>query len=282
VSTPHPPHIKVSQLVFIELIIFSHRCALAFFSLLRQTCLITILAQIGCYVPAEDCELTPVDCIYTRLGASDRLLLGQSTFFVEVSFPTGEDSFFLRIGLTPFFTMQLAETAAALRGATRRSLVIMDELGRGTSTFDGTAIASATVQHLVERSKCVSLFATHYHSLLDEWDNTPNVRLGHMECIVSGETEENNITFLYTLGDGVCPKSFGINVARLAGLPDEVLSNAKRISTEFENEMITGDGSQSEIVLKDHNAVAIKHRINELADAGDWNELQKLWKQLQD
>ena len=96
------------------------------------------MAQMGCYVPAERCALTPVDRIFTRLGASDRILLGESTFFVE-----------------------LAETAAAVRGATRRSLVIMDELGRGTSTFDGTAIASATVNYLVETNKCLTLFATH-------------------------------------------------------------------------------------------------------------------------
>jgi DNA mismatch repair protein MSH6 len=112
-------------------------------TLLRQTCLIAILAQVGSFVPAESCALTPVDRIFTRLGASDRILCGQSTFFVE-----------------------LAETAAAARGASRRSLVIMDELGRGTSTFDGTAIASATVKHLVERSKCLTLFATHVSSLL--------------------------------------------------------------------------------------------------------------------
>ena len=111
-------------------------------TILRQTCLIAILAQIGSFVPAERCTLTPVDRIFTRLGASDRILCGQSTFFVE-----------------------LAETAAAARGATRRSLVIMDELGRGTSTFDGTAIASATVKHLVERNKCLTLFATHVRPL---------------------------------------------------------------------------------------------------------------------
>jgi DNA mismatch repair protein MSH6 len=112
-------------------------------TLLRQTCLIAILAQVGSFVPAERCALTPVDRIFTRLGASDRILCGQSTFFVE-----------------------LAETAAAARGATRRSLVIMDELGRGTSTFDGTAIASATVKHLVERNKCLTLFATHVSLLV--------------------------------------------------------------------------------------------------------------------
>ncbi|EED94258.1 MutS family, partial [Thalassiosira pseudonana CCMP1335] len=185
-------------------------------TLLRQTCLITILAQIGSFVPAEQCALTPVDRIFTRLGASDRILCGQSTFFVE-----------------------LAETAAAVRGATRRSLVIMDELGRGTSTFDGTAIASATVKHLVERSQCVTLFATHYHSLLEDWKNEPSIRLGHMECIVEDDSEDDaekrsNITFLYTLGEGPCPKSFGVNVARLAGLPDDVLQKAKLVSAAFE------------------------------------------------
>ena len=186
-------------------------------TLLRQTCLITILAQIGSYVPADSVELTPVDRIYTRLGASDRILLNQPTFFVE-----------------------LAETAAALRGATRRSLVIMDELGRGTSTFDGTAIASATVEHLVQRNQCIALFATHYHSLLEEWKTNKNVSLGHMEVVVEENEEgrdETNITFLYTLGPGICPKSFGINVARLADLPLSVLEDSKRISAEFEDEM---------------------------------------------
>jgi len=231
---------------------------------LRQTCLIAILAQIGCFVPAEECSLTPVDRIFTRLGASDRILMGQSTFFVE-----------------------LAETAAALRGATRRSLVIMDELGRGTSTFDGTAIASATVKHLVERSKCLSLFATHYHSLLDEWKDHHNVRLGHMECVVdmgnvtsrSGSgPEESNITFLYTLGDGGCPKSFGINVARLAGLPQEVLSNAKRISADFERQI--NGGSRALTAVFDSSAKDIKRRIHGAIHAGAWDDLSSLKKAL--
>jgi DNA mismatch repair protein MSH6 len=233
-------------------------------TLLRQTCLISILAQIGCFVPAEDCALTPIDRIYTRLGATDRILLGQSTFFVE-----------------------LAETAAALRGATRRSLVIMDELGRGTSTFDGTAIASSVVKHLVDRSKCLSLFATHYHSLLEEWKHNRNVRLGHMECIVENgittsrpeneEKDESTITFLYTLGEGVCPKSFGINVARLAGLPEDVLSNAKRISSEFEQE-VNGNGSSS---FTPCNGVVRRSHITKAIEAGDWAKVSDLWQSLQ-
>ena len=242
-------------------------------TLLRQTCLITILAQIGCFVPAEECSLTPVDRIFTRLGASDRILLGQSTFFVE-----------------------LAETAAALRGATRRSLVIMDELGRGTSTFDGTAIASAAVKHLVERNCCLALFATHYHSLLEDWKDEPSVRLGHMECVVEGgdddgnamdvddegegdETKnDHNITFLYTLGAGTCPKSFGINVARLAALPEEVLTKAKKVSTDFENEM---NGLANHAKVSPASAVDLQRRIQEAVASENWAEVEKLWSELQ-
>jgi DNA mismatch repair protein MSH6 len=238
-------------------------------TLLRQTCLIAILAQIGCFVPAKECALTPIDRIFTRLGASDRILQGQSTFFVE-----------------------LAETASALRGATRRSLVIMDELGRGTSTFDGTAIASACVNHLVERNRCLTLFATHYHSVLDEWKDEPTVRLGHMECLVEErdpdgvdndneeveEPKDHNITFLYTLGDGACPKSFGINVARLAGLPEELLANAKRISSSFEAEL-TG--------MHDENgangaSATYTERIKSAVERCEFEALEKLWRKLRE
>ena len=229
-------------------------------TLLRQTCLISILAQIGSYVPAERCALTPVDRIFTRLGASDRILCGQSTFFVE-----------------------LAETSAAVRGATRRSLVIMDELGRGTSTFDGTAIASATVNHLVEKNKCLSLFATHYHSLLEDWKNETSIKLGHMECIVEEDDNDDaekkhNITFLYTLGDGPCPKSFGVNVARLAGLPDDVLQKAKAVSSQFEVEM-NGDGAK---ILPSTAGKSVDD-ISKLFVGGsiNGNELKQIWKSLQ-
>jgi len=241
-------------------------------TLLRQTCLITILAQIGCFVPAEQCSLTPVDRIFTRLGASDRILLGQSTFFVE-----------------------LAETAAALRGATRRSLVIMDELGRGTSTFDGTAIASASVKHLVERNRCLALFATHYHSLLEDWKEEPSVRLGHMECVVEGDDDsgdamqvdaeesenknDHNITFLYTLGEGTCPKSFGINVARLAALPEEVLTKAKEVSSNFEAELNGSAANHAKI--SPSSAVDLRQRIEEAVAAGNFSEVEKLWQELQ-
>ncbi len=232
-------------------------------TLLRQTCLIAILAQIGCFVPAEDCSLTPFDRIFTRLGASDRILLGQSTFFVE-----------------------LAETAVALRGSTRRSLVIMDELGRGTSTFDGTAIASAAVDHLVYKNQCLTLFATHYHSLLEDFKCKPGIRLGHMECFVeendavnseekNGSAKDSYITFLYTLGEGSCPKSFGINVARLAGLPEEVLEKAKRVSSSFEASM--SNAAQDSM---DHES-SLRNKIEDALKNEDWSLVEQLWNTMQ-
>jgi DNA mismatch repair protein MSH6 len=174
--------------------------------------------------------------------------------------------------------VELAETAAAARGATRRSLVIMDELGRGTSTFDGTAIASATVKHLVERNKCLTLFATHYHSLLEDWKDEETIKLGHMECIVEDDNEDDserkhNITFLYTLGGGPCPKSFGVNVARLAGLPDDVLQKAKAVSSLFEAELSgqTDAPSSAETVAND---------VTRCLSGNDFEELRKLWQNL--
>ncbi|XP_016402969.1 DNA mismatch repair protein Msh6-like, partial [Sinocyclocheilus rhinocerous] len=116
-----------------------------------------ILAQLGCYVPAESLRLTPVDRVFTRLGASDRIMSGESTFFVELS-----------------------ETASILLHATNHSLVLLDELGRGTATYDGTAIASAVVQELSEKICCRTLFSTHYHSLVEDHVQDPAVRLGHM------------------------------------------------------------------------------------------------------
>ncbi len=193
-------------------------------TLLRQTCLITILAQLGCKVPADSCTLTPVDRIFTRVGASDRILAGQSTFFVE-----------------------LAETATILNGASQDSLCILDELGRGTATFDGTAIAHAVVDYLVRHTRCRALFATHYHSLVDDWEIDPRVRLGHMDCLVDAPAEDapssssssatEEVTFLYKLCDGSSPRSYGINVARLAGLPAAVIDLAVRQSREFEERM---------------------------------------------
>ncbi|CAL1537586.1 unnamed protein product [Lymnaea stagnalis] len=184
-------------------------------TLMRQVGLITIIAQMGCYVPAQRCHLTPVDRIFTRLGASDRIMAGESTFFVELS-----------------------ETSSILQHATKYSLVLMDELGRGTATYDGTAIAGAVVKELSENIKCRSLFSTHYHSLVEEFKNDKNVRLGHMACMVENEQCEDpsqeTITFLYKFVKGACPKSYGFNAARLASIPEEVIRCAVEKSIEFE------------------------------------------------
>uniref|UniRef100_A0A2K5RLM4 DNA mismatch repair protein n=1 Tax=Cebus imitator TaxID=2715852 RepID=A0A2K5RLM4_CEBIM len=126
-------------------------------TLMRQAGLLVVMAQMGCYVPAEVCRLTPIDRVFTRLGASDRIMSGESTFFVELS-----------------------ETASILSHATAHSLVLVDELGRGTATFDGTAIANAVVKELAETIKCRTLFSTHYHSLVEDYSQNVAVRLGHM------------------------------------------------------------------------------------------------------
>ncbi|KAK6328175.1 hypothetical protein J4Q44_G00001530 [Coregonus suidteri] len=164
-------------------------------TLMRQCGLVVILAQLGCYVPAESLSFTPVDRIFTRLGASDRIMAGERTFFVELS-----------------------ETASILHHGTKHSLVLLDELGRGTASYDGTAIASAVVKELAERICCRTLFSTHYHSLVEDYTNNPAVQLGHMACMVENEGDEDpsqeTITFLYKFITGACPKSYGFNAPR--------------------------------------------------------------------
>lgn len=180
-------------------------------TLLRQACVMVILAQIGSYVPAAQCSLTPVDRIFTRLGASDRIMSGQSTFFVELS-----------------------EASTIMSKATKNSLVIIDELGRGTSTFDGAAIASAVLRNLATEVRCRAMFATHYYNLVDRFDVHPDVQLGHMSSHVDTNSDAQRITFLYLLESGASPKSYGINVAHLARIPDDVIKSASRISKTFE------------------------------------------------
>ncbi|XP_037070019.1 DNA mismatch repair protein Msh6-like isoform X2 [Pollicipes pollicipes] len=183
-------------------------------TLMRQAGLLVILAQLGCYVPAASLRLSPVDRVFTRLGAQDRIMSGESTFHVELS-----------------------ETAAILQHATAASLVLVDELGRGTSTFDGSAIASAVLRQLL-RVGCRCLFSTHYHSLVEEFQDHDQVWLGHMACMVENENQDDptqeTITFLYKLTDGACPKSYGFNAARLAGLPADLIRHAHQRARRFE------------------------------------------------
>ena len=157
---------------------------------------------------------------------------------------------------------------------------MLDELGRGTATFDGTAIAHAVVEHLASRVHCRALFATHYHTLVDDWEVDPRVQLGHMECIVYGggddkggegegmdlssgpEAGQEEVTFLYRLCDGSCPKSYGINVARLANLPERVIESARRYSQTFQNTcMSSGHGAEDPSMSEAHTAMANQRRL---------------------
>ncbi|XP_048477916.1 probable DNA mismatch repair protein Msh6 [Plutella xylostella] len=190
-------------------------------TLMRQVGLLTVLAHLGSYVPAQHCRLSAVDRIFTRLGANDDILSGQSTFLVEMN-----------------------ETAAIVAHATEHSLVLLDELGRGTSTYDGTAIASGVCAELAAR-RCRCVFSTHYHSLVRHLARHPRVLLRHMACMVEtdettadneDEIPEETITFLYKLAPGACPKSYGFNAARLAGIPREITRRAQQISRNLEKE----------------------------------------------
>ncbi|MBE6098710.1 MAG: DNA mismatch repair protein MutS [Anaerovibrio sp.] len=172
---------------------------------MRQTALLTLMAQVGSFVPAREASISPVDRIFTRIGASDDLVSGQSTFMVEMN-----------------------EVAQILKYATRDSLVILDEIGRGTSTFDGMSIARAVIEHIREKIHAKTLFATHYHELTDlEDDVIKNY------CIAVKE-KGKDIQFLRRIIPGAADKSYGIHVARLAGLPKVVTNRAEKILNELE------------------------------------------------
>ena len=175
---------------------------------MRQLGIIAIMAQIGCFVPAEEATLPIFDKIFTRIGASDDLVSGESTFMVE-----------------------MMEASRAFKYATRNSLILFDELGRGTATFDGMSLAQAILEYVANKIKCKTLFSTHYHELTDMEKTIPNLKNKH----VSAVEENGNITFLHKVKDGSVDKSYGINVAKLAGLPDEVIDRASGILNIYEN-----------------------------------------------
>ncbi|XP_055323471.1 probable DNA mismatch repair protein Msh6 [Sitodiplosis mosellana] len=183
-------------------------------TLMRQVGLLVIMSQIGAPIPAVSAKISLIDRIFTRLGAQDDILAGHSTFLVELS-----------------------ETSAILKHATVNSLVLLDELGRGTATYDGTAIAAAVVDFLANL-KCRTLFSTHYHNLVDNFHNDQRITLGHMACMVESEGDDDptkeTVTFLYKYTDGACPKSYGFNAAKLAGMPASIIKRAYEYSKKVE------------------------------------------------
>lgn len=168
------------------------------------------MAQIGCYVPAASARLTPVDRIMSRLGANDNIFAAQSTFFVELS-----------------------ETKKILSEATPRSLVILDELGRGTSSYDGVAVAQAVLHHVATHVGCVGFFATHYHSLAAEFENHPEISARRMQIHV--DDANRRVTFLYKLEEGVAEGSFGMHCAAMCGIADKVIERAEVAAKEWEH-----------------------------------------------
>ncbi len=184
-------------------------------TILRQIGLCVVLAQMGSFVPAAEASVGSVDRLFTRVGASDNLAGGQSTFMVEMS-----------------------ETSAILHNATARSLVLLDEIGRGTSTYDGVAIAWAVTEHLHDRVGCKTMFATHYHELMQLPERLQHARNFNVAVRETGDT----VVFLHRLEPGGTDRSYGIHVAQLAGLPEEVVGRAREIlaTLEGEHRMVPG------------------------------------------
>lgn len=191
---------------------------------MRQTALIVLLAHCGCFVPANVAKIGEIDRIFTRIGASDDLAGGRSTFMVEMT-----------------------ETANILHNATDKSLVLLDEIGRGTSTFDGLSLAWAVAKQLLEKNKSYTLFATHYFELtriVDEFKQAANV---HLDAVEHGQGQDKKLVFLHKVEEGAAHMSYGIQVAQLAGIPKTVVNEAKRKLKQLENNQLTQNSSQPDM-----------------------------------
>jgi DNA mismatch repair protein MutS len=186
---------------------------------IRQVALLTLMAQMGSFVPARKARVGIADRVFTRVGASDDLGRGQSTFMVEMT-----------------------EAANILNNATPRSLVILDEIGRGTSTYDGVSLAWAITEYLHDRAACRALFATHYHELARLADKLSGLR-NYNVLVQEGE---GDIVFLHKIAPGSADRSYGIHVARLAGVPREVLDRAEQVLGELEGRPL---GSEHPVVI---------------------------------
>jgi len=199
---------------------------------MRQLAITVIMAQIGCFVPAKEANIPIFDAIFTRIGASDDLVSGESTFMIEMN-----------------------EANNAISNATSNSLVLFDELGRGTATFDGMALAQAIIEYIHDKIKCKTLFSTHYHELTDLENNLDNLKNIH----VSAKEENGNITFLHKIKEGSVDKSYGIHVAKLANLPENLISRANQILNVYENKE-----KKRDIIIQE--ALPIDELINEPSD----------------
>ena len=175
---------------------------------MRQLAIIIIMAQMGSFVPADDAKLPIIDKIFTRIGASDDLVSGESTFMVEMK-----------------------EARNALVNATENSLILFDELGRGTATYDGMSLAEAILRYVTENIRCKTLFSTHYHELTELEKELPSIKNVH----VSAQEENGTLTFLHKVKNGSIDKSYGIHVAKLAGMPESVIKDADKILAKYES-----------------------------------------------
>lgn len=227
---------------------------------MRQTALIVIMAQIGCYVPASSCQIPVFDKIFTRIGASDDILSGQSTFMVEMN-----------------------EANRALQQATDHSLILFDEIGRGTSTYDGMSLAQAMIEYIASVIHAKTLFSTHYHELTALTDSVGCVRNVHAAV----KEEDNQVTFLYKIKKGPAQQSYGINVARLAGLPGSVLARAADIQKELESKKRVVQQSFQLVEMKKEDPVAdgIMEQlkavsIDDLSPREAWNMLNDMCEEV--
>jgi len=175
---------------------------------MRQLALIIVLAQMGCFVPAKKAKLPLIDALFTRMGASDDILEGQSTFMIE-----------------------MIEANTALQQATKNSIIFFDEIGRGTSTFDGMALAQSMVEYIATVIQCKTIFSTHYHELTQLEHSLQQIRNMHVEVY----EENNEVTFLYRVKHGRADRSYGVNVARLAHLPNAIIQRAHHLLKELES-----------------------------------------------
>lgn len=205
---------------------------------MRQVALITIMAHIGCFVPCDSCNISLIDRIFTRIGASDNLAMGQSTFMVEMQ-----------------------EVADIIQNASSKSLLILDEVGRGTSTFDGLAIANAIIEYIAENIKAKTLFATHYHELVhleDKYDSVENLT-------IAVDRQEDDIIFLRKIIKGFTNNSYGIDVAKLAGIDDRIINRAKDVLAliEKENEGLNIDLNK-EYIREEKTSPEVENFMNKL------------------